>query len=137
MAYSSFYARFYDHLQKISRSFRAVIKFVSAKYYLGAIFLFQGLAWFQAISIFRKFTGNFLILHYNIDFGIDLVGDSYKIFYIPLAGFLVLLLNLIVSTIFVRKEAYKILLHLLFTASLIFNSFINIALFAIYLINFY
>lgn len=136
MAYSSLYARFYDYLQKTARSFRSVIKFVSAKYYLGAILLLQGLAWFQAINIFRKFTGNFLILHYNIDFGIDLVGDSYKIFYIPLAGFLVFLLNLIVSAIFVRKAAYKVLLNLLFSASVVFNSFINITLFAIYLINF-
>ncbi len=136
MAYSSFYARFYDHLQRIGRSFKATFKFVLAKYYLVAIFLLQGLAWFQAINIFRKFTGNFLILHYNIDFGIDLVGDSYKIFYIPLAGFLLTLLNLIVSTVFVRKEGFKILLHLFFSASVLLNAFLNIALFAIYLINF-
>lgn len=136
MIYSRFYARFHDRLQKIGRSFSALSRFSAAKYYAIGIILLQVSAWLQAVNIFRKFSGNFLILHYNIDFGIDLVGDSYKIFYIPLAGFFILLLNLIISSLFVRKEGSKILLHLLFSASIVVNTFLNLALFAIYLINF-
>jgi len=136
MAYSSTYARLYDALQRIGRSFALVIKFTASKYYFVVILVLQIFAWLQAINIYNNLTGNLLTLHYNIDFGVDLVGEPFSIFYFPIAGLLLALLNFLLSASFARKEGARIMFHLYFSASILVNSFLNLALFAVYLINF-
>lgn len=136
MAYSSFYARAYDLVQNTSKSFNLVIKFVSTKYYFIAILILQILAWFQAYNIIQNVKGDFLILHYNVDFGVDLVGEPSRILFFPLAGLLIVLLNFILSAALSRKQGSRIIFHLFFSASILLNTFLNLALFAIYLINF-
>jgi len=136
MAYSSLYARFYDSLQKSGHFFTRALKFAPAKFYLGGIFLLQILAWWQAFNIRHKSLSDWLILHYNIDFGVDLLGTEDKIFLFPLFGLLILIFNFILSALVLRRQEFKVLLHLLFTSSLFFNVFINLALFSLYLFNF-
>lgn len=136
MAYSNFYARFYTGMQKIRESVAVVWKFLPSRIYLGVILFLNLVLWFQAIAIFQRLNGDFLILHYNIDFGVDLLGVPQKIFYFPIAALLVFLLNFILVTLFSRHRDAKILFHLFFSGTIIFNIFTSLALFAIYLINF-
>lgn len=136
MAYSSTYARLYDTLQEMRKSFALVAKFTASKYYFVAILILQILAWLQAYNIKSNFTGDLLTLHYNIDFGADLVGDPSRVYYFPIAGIFIFLLNLLLSASFSRKQGARIMFHLYFSASILVNTFINLALLSVYLINF-
>ena len=46
----------------------------------------------------------YIPLHYNIYFGIDRFGPWYYIFILPVLGFLLLILNIIFESIFVKRE---------------------------------
>jgi hypothetical protein len=48
--------------------------------------------------------GDLVPLHYNVYFGIDLVGRWYKIFTIPFVGFFFILINFILSCFFYLRE---------------------------------
>ena len=45
-----------------------------------------------------------IFLHYNIYFGVDLIGDWYRIYRIPLVGVAVYFINLYFSSILYRRE---------------------------------
>lgn len=59
---------------------------------LAGVILIQIFLWGYLISSIRSEAGQ-IFLHYNIIFGVDLVGDWWKIYFLPLAGVLVILLN--------------------------------------------
>lgn len=56
-------------------------------------------------------------LHYNIYFGIDLIGQWYKIYFIPGFGFLIFFINLLLSSIIYKRE--KIISYFLVLATCI------------------
>ena len=56
-------------------------------------------------------TNEQIFLHYNVMFGIDLVGDWWKIFFGPIAGVAVLLINYFLS--FTLYSSNKFLARLL------------------------
>lgn len=45
-----------------------------------------------------------IILHYNIYFGVDLIGSWYRIFYLPAIALALLLVNLILGAIINKKD---------------------------------
>jgi len=55
-------------------------------------------------------------LHYNIYFGIDLIGEWYKIYFIPGFGLIIFFINLIISFIIYKTE--KIISYFLIFASM-------------------
>lgn len=79
------------------------------------------------ISIFLNFVLFFLIflkirpssepiaLHYNIYLGIDLIGNWYKIYFLPLLGLIILLVNTLLAYYILKKE--RILAYFLVSAS--------------------
>lgn len=136
MAYSGFYAKFYGFSQKTASVMAGIWRFRPSRFYVLAIAALQAMAWWQAASIFRGLTGNLLVLHYNVDFGIDLVGDPSQIFRFPLYGLAIFLLNFILVAALSGHKDWRIFAHLLFSAALIFALFLNLALLFIYLINF-
>lgn len=77
--------------------------------------------------------GDLVPLHYNVYFGIDLVGKWYKIFIIPLAGFIIFLINLILYCTLYLKE--KMIKYFLGIAGLFSQIVLLIASFTIILIN--
>lgn len=136
MNYSSFYVKLHDTFQRSFKAVIAVWNFVPAKIYLGFILLSQALLWFQALNILSLKHEGILIFHYNIDFGIDLVGNPRKIYLFPLAAALVAIFNFILSATFHRLKDATRLYHLLFSSALIFAVCDSLVLFAIYLVNF-
>lgn len=77
--------------------------------------------------------GDLVPLHYNVYFGIDLVGKWYKIFIIPLSGLIIFLINLILYCLLYLKE--KMVKYFLGITSLLSQIVLLIASFAIILIN--
>ena len=43
-------------------------------------------------------------LHYNIYFGIDLIGQWYQIFYLPASGLIIYFINFVLSYIIYKRE---------------------------------
>ena len=99
MAYSNFYGQFYVIRGRVGSSLAAVWNLSASRWYAALTVILQIIAWAESIFIYRNLTGDLLILHYNVDFGIDLVGVPSRIFVYPLVGLGVFILNLIIAII--------------------------------------
>jgi len=127
---------FYSRSQKIGSAFRTFWHFRPNRFYLLFFALSQAVAWWQAGFIFRHLTSNFLVLHYNINFGIDSVGVPAQIFLFPLYCLGVLLVNLFIAVAMYRQKNFRTFSHLLLASALFFAVILNLVLFFVYLINF-
>lgn len=77
-----------------------------------------------------------IALHYNIYFGIDMIGYWYRMLILPLSGFLILFFNLIISYILFKKNnKYLILGYFLNCASLFINLIFLISVIFLIIIN--
>lgn len=136
MAYSNLYARVYTATQQSLSSLTALWQVSLVRIYLIFIALLQVVVWWQAIAIRQRVSGNLLILHYNIDFGVDLIGAPAKIFYYPLAGLVLVILNIILAAIFVNFKNFRPLMHMLLLVAIAVSIFLSLALLSIYTVNF-
>jgi len=136
MAYSNFYAGFYEHLRRISRTFKWVWAYHPNRYYLLVSLFFQILSFWQAFSIRRNLSGELLVLRYKIDFGANLVGEPHQIFLYPIFSVSVLVLNLFLVMLLSSKSKARVFNQLLLAAATIFEFFMVLYLMSIYLINF-
>lgn len=83
--------------------------------------------WWNLVANIRPEVGQ-IFLHYNIIFGVDLVGDWWQIFYLPAVGIFVLLLNYLLSAVFYSFDKFlarllaiwTLFFHLFLLASIIF-----------------
>lgn len=73
------------------------------------------------------------LLHYNIFLGIDLIGEWWRMFFIPALGAGILLVNFVISFFLLVKE--KILTFYLTTISSAAQVFLILALIFIFLLN--
>ena len=135
-----FSSRFFDVLsfakRKILINLLEIFDFFYAKIYLALILFLNFLLWISVFYINFKASNTTLILHYNVDLGVDLIGLGSNLYVIPLLGLLILVVNLILLLIFLKWSDYRYLAHLLFSVSLLANLFLLISLGPIYLINF-
>ncbi len=61
------------------------------------------LIWFYIYK--NKITGDYpVILHYNLIFGVDYLGDYFKAYFIPFIGLVILILNTFLSHYFYSRE---------------------------------
>jgi hypothetical protein len=136
MSYSNFYTKLYATRDRVGASLREIFHFWPSRFYGILIIFWQLVGWFQAWFIYRNLSSNILVLHYNVDFGIDLVGDSFKIFLFPLLALLVSTINLFILIFLAKSKNFKIFVHFLLGSAVLFALFLSIALLAVYLINF-
>jgi len=106
------------------------------KLYLAAIIFVNLLTWALAIIIKHQSAESTLILHYNVDFGIDYIAEVWRIFLLPLSGLIINLINISLVSLLYKVRQEKLVFHLLFAGALIVNLTILVALCALYLINF-
>jgi len=66
-----------------------------------------------------------IFLHYNILFGVDLIGEWEKILYLPAVGLCVFLLNAVLGWILFHKE--KFAAYILLAISVLCQAFLLIA----------
>lgn len=102
--------------------------------YLILLILLNIINWLAARAISGKATQNLVILHYNIDFGVNLIGGAARIYVIPALGLAIILINYILS-VFIHKQS-KTAVHLLLAAAILSNLFLLFASASLYLINF-
>jgi len=92
------------------------------------------LLWLLVWLIVANINQDLAILHYNIIFGIDYIGQPRTIFLLPIYGFGLGLGNWFLSLLIFRKN--KLLIHLLMASTLVSHIFLGLAAYSIYLVNF-
>jgi hypothetical protein len=136
MLYSKLYERFYSLRVKIANSTGEFFSFFPNRLYLITAVIIQAASWWLAYYIFKNLTGDLLVLHYNVDFGIDWVGDLNNIFYFPLVGLAFLLLSIILLFIFGPGRHFRAQSHYLMIGMVLGNMGMFVSLLLVYIINF-
>lgn len=134
--YSKFYERFYSWRVKVSASVGEFFSYIPNRVYVALSLIFQAFSWFFSYYIYKNLTGTLLVLHYNVDFGINWIGDSYNIFYFPAVSFLIFLLSMVVLLIFGPGKYFRFQSNLIMISVLMSNLGMLSALLLVYLINF-
>jgi len=133
---SKFYEYFYSARRKFSDGFSYLLSFFFIRLYFIILLGFNLFVWLVVYLININVSQDLVILHYNIDFGVDLIGGVKGLYIIPTLSLIVILINGILLFPFCHRKDFKFLAHLLLAASLAVNLFLLIALGSIYLINF-
>ena len=94
-------------------------------------------AWLAARYFDFQLDNNLAVLHYNVDFGIDLIGEAGRIYIMPLLGLIIIFLNLILLVSMGKHKDRRFISHLLFASALIANIILLASLGTVYLINFH
>ncbi len=58
------------------------------------------------ISFQIPYTDESLFLHYNILFGVDAIGEGWRIFFVPLVGLIILIINIVIGWLVYRKDHF-------------------------------
>ena len=97
------------------------------------ISLSLNLALFLFFYFFIKQSEIPIVLHYNVDWGVDYFGEIKNIYVLPLVGLIILLLNSVLCIKLWNKT--RSLSYFLTTTTLISEVFLWIAGIALYIIN--
>lgn len=76
-----------------------------------------------------------IVLHYNVYFGVDVIGAWWQVYFLPLVGLVILLVNAVLGYLFYQQKE-RIVAHLLMLAIFIAQIGISIAVAGILLINY-
>lgn len=90
---------------------------------------------FVALSIFIEKTPSPVILHYNVYFGVDLIGDWWQIYLTPAMGLFFASVNLFLAKYFYQQRE-RIGAYCLMLASLFVEIGVIIAIVSMILINY-
>jgi hypothetical protein len=133
-------SKIYHHLDlirdKVAYNLSEVFSLLFIKIYLVILFL-QNISIWGFVWLFARRVGDTMaILHFTVDFGIDLVGDAQKLFIIPFLSLFVGVLNFLMLFVFLKSKNFKLIAHLLLAAAVMVNVFLMLALGPIYWMNF-
>ncbi len=117
----------YIYMQEFFRS--ALVQWVI----IAAIFV--NLANWGFIAYFIRPVDFPIILHYNIYFGVDVIGDWRQIYFLPAIGLLILSVNTVLGYLF-YKQKERIAAHLLLLATFIVQVGVSIAVASLLIINY-
>ncbi|MFH0840371.1 MAG: hypothetical protein V1865_00080 [bacterium] len=109
-------------------------RLAQSRIYLVILLFLNLIAWVMAHLLKINIDQELIFLHYNIIFGRDLVGPIGRIYFWPIIGLGIIILNIaIVLGIYKR---YKVLTQILLITSAICNGLLILALYSLYLVNF-
>jgi len=94
------------------------------------------LNWLASFFLYRSLGDELTVLHYNVDFGIDLIGHRIQLFINPALGLSLIILNLVMLLFFARQKHFKFVSYLLWSTAILANLFLLLGVLAVYLINF-
>ena len=125
---------FYTSKQGFFKIALELLNHFFVKVYFALTAVLNLLIWAITIFIYSKIDLGQIVLHYNVDFGVNLYGDVEKIFIIPIVGLSILIVNLLIAGNLVHKE--KFIAQLLLVSAFFVNIILLISVGALYLINF-
>lgn len=136
MNYSAFLNFFYSLRQRTGEFASILWSFLFVRIYLLLIVISISVNWAGAYLIYRTNTAETLVLHYNIDFGANLIDRSANIYIIPALGLVIFLFNLSIAATILRYRADRFMGHLLLSSALLVNYILSAALAILYTVNF-
>jgi hypothetical protein len=100
---------------------------------IGAIFV--NLANWGGLAYFIRPVDFPITLHYNVYFGVDIIGNWQEAYFLPLIGTLIFIVNIWLAYFFYRQKE-RIAAYLLLLAAFIVQVGVSIAVIGIILINY-
>lgn len=137
-----FFINTYDNLLSFGTKLRSVLhdfyRATFAKLFFSFILLLNLVLWAFSYYIYNNLSQDRLILHYNVDIGIDLIGDRHDVFVIPVVSLLLIIINQLFLLVFFNKKLadFKFVLYFASSFLLLSQIFLFLAILIIYLINF-
>jgi len=126
---------FYTGKKRLGHIFISLLKPLYVKIFIFIGILTNAANWYFAYLINSNITSDRTILHYNVDFGINLIGAEKQLYIIPLIGLLIFLINFLILPIYYNQKEIKFMSYFLYTTSILTNIFLLLAEVSIYLIN--
>jgi|GEM_PF-1320111 len=111
-----------------------LISFGFVRLYLILLLLLNLANWLLAYYVNQNVSQALVVLHYNVNLGVDLIGNVRNIYVMPILG-----LSFIVINFFLLLNVYRrshFLIHLLLGSSLLINLCLIASTISIYLVNF-
>ena len=118
-------------LKEISRYLLGLLYF---RIYLLIALTLNLLNWLLVYYFNASLSQNLVILHYNVNLGVNLIGEAGKIYTIPLLGLIFKIFNFILL-LNIYQEG-KFVIHLLLATTAVVNLILIISTASLYLINF-
>lgn len=131
--------RYYGSLlaQGAKAAWKMAWRITAVRVYAILALVANALNWFGSWLLYRAMGPNLTVLHYNVDFGIDLVGQRQKLFWNPAIGLIFIVLDFIFLLVWLKRKESSLVYHILMASAVLVNGFLLLALLAVYLINFY
>lgn len=120
--------------EKLVQAVLYLVGFMFVRMYLLFLFALNIINWLLAYYVNNNVSQNLVVLHYNVNLGVNLIGNARDIYIIPTLGLAFIVINFILLLNIFRKN--KFLIHLLLGFSLLINLFLIAGTIAIYLVNF-
>ncbi|MFA4942942.1 MAG: hypothetical protein WC564_04870 [Patescibacteria group bacterium] len=100
------------------------------------VLILNSISWLGSFLLYRSLGDELTVLHYNIDFGIDLIGRRGQLFVNPALGLILIILDLSLLLLLTRHQHFKLISFLLWGTMILANIFLILAVLGVYLINF-
>lgn len=111
-----------------------LISFIFVRFYILLLLVLNIINWFLAYYVNKNVSQDLVVLHYNVNLGVDLIGNVRDIYIIPTLGLSFIVINFLLLLNIYRRRRF--LIHLLFGFSLLVNLCLIASTISIYLINF-
>lgn len=120
--------------EQLAEAVLSLVSYVFVRIYLFFLLALNAVNWLWAYYVNQHVSQNLIVLHYNVNLGVNLIGQARDIYIIPTLGLAFIVINFFLLLNVYRKS--KFLIHLLFGFSLLINIFLIASTIAIYLVNF-
>lgn len=133
---SKIFILFYSFKKNFVDAIFFLFSFFYARIYFFILICLNLLLWLGAYYINVNVSQDLVVLHYNVDFGVNLIGNVKEIFIIPFLSLVIIFINGALVLFLCRNEYFKFIIHLILCTGIIINLFLLASLASIYLINF-
>jgi hypothetical protein len=99
------------------------------------LIMLANIADWALLIIFIKPVDLPLILHYNVYFGVDIMGSWKRVYLLPAIGFFLLIINLLLSLLFFNNKE-RIAAYLLLLATFLIQLSLLVAATSVIIINY-
>ncbi|NCO79979.1 hypothetical protein GW884_01695 [Candidatus Falkowbacteria bacterium] len=125
---------FYVSRKSLKEISRYLLGLLYVRIYLLIALTLNLLNWLLVYYFNASLSQNLVILHYNVNLGVNLIGEAGKIYTIPLLGLIFMIFNFILL-LNIYQEG-KFVIHLLLATTAVVNLILIISTASLYLINF-
>lgn len=125
---------FYIGREKLTEAVLYLVSFTAVKIYLSALFFLNAANWLLAYYVNKSVSQTLVVLHYNVDLGVNLIGGAKDIYIIPTLGLSFIIINFLLLVNIYHKN--KFIIHFILGFSILVNLFLIAGTSSIYLINF-